>query len=277
MTILDCLIHNANVQNKNLFVAFLDLRKAFDSVSHFSLIRALSAVGLPAPLVDYFRIYYSRGSTELLGVSVPLRVGVWQGDPLLPLLFNLVINEALRPVDRLGARYLLNGEHFSALSFADDLVLIADSRCGLQDSCDAALNELALCGLYPNNAKCATLAIVVDSKKKKWFCDAQPFLLVGQEACQALSVLDSYKYLGVEFTAQGKVCSLHSLLAFRLDSLRQAPLKPQQHLIILCHFLIPSLLHRLVLGKATTGVLRRMDRMIHSAVHSALHLLKDTA
>ena len=82
----------------------------------------------------------------------------------------------------------------------DNLVLIADYKRGLQDACDAALNELAVCGLHPNTAKCATLAIVVDSKKKKkkkkkWFCDARPFLLMGQGVCEALSVLDSYKYL----------------------------------------------------------------------------------
>ena len=51
-------------------------------------------------------------------MSVPLRIGMRQGDPLSPLLFNLVIDEAVRQVDRLGAGYQLNGERFSALCFA---------------------------------------------------------------------------------------------------------------------------------------------------------------
>ena len=58
LSVLDTLLRDARSRLKPLHLAFIDLRKAFDSVSHDTIIRAAIRMGVPAPLVGYLRMYY---------------------------------------------------------------------------------------------------------------------------------------------------------------------------------------------------------------------------
>ena len=76
-----------------MHLAFLDVRKAFDSVSHDSLMIASRRAGIPPPLLKYIENFYTRSTTRLkVGgkLSEPIRVtqGVKQWDPLSGILFN---------------------------------------------------------------------------------------------------------------------------------------------------------------------------------------------
>lgn len=62
-----------------------------------------------------------------------------------------------------------------------------------------------------------------------------------------------------------------------LAEVKAAPLKPYQRLAVLRDFLIPGLIHGLVLGDAHRNTLRRMDRLIRSSVRAWLRLPKDTS
>ena len=72
-----------------LNIAFLDIKKAFDSVSYESLLLVAGGMGVPPPLLGYLGKLYGDVSTCLcIGPdgSEPIRVlrGVRQGDPLCP-------------------------------------------------------------------------------------------------------------------------------------------------------------------------------------------------
>lgn len=56
--------------------------------------------------------------------------------PVFPLLFNAVIDEAVRSLDGHGMGYALNGFMYKALAFADDLAIVASSKRGIQASCN---------------------------------------------------------------------------------------------------------------------------------------------
>ena len=89
---------------KPLYICFIDVKKAFDSVSHQSLLLACKRMGLPEPLVNYIQSLYSQGTTWLAyngKLSRPIKCGggVKQGDPLSCYLFNSVIDWVLLNVD----------------------------------------------------------------------------------------------------------------------------------------------------------------------------------
>ena len=265
---------------RDLYIAFLDVRKAFDSVSHESLILAAQRAGCPSPLLAYIRHIYAHGRTRLkIGgrLSEPISVaqGVKQGDPLSCILFNLVVDWALDALDR-NIGFKLGEQLLSHLAFADDVVLVAETQAGLQRQIDAFSGHLAKSGLFMNAGKCATLSIVAQRAKKSWFCKATSSFRLGGALISALKVQETYKYLGLQVSASGVCPQVEAKLKDRLKELSRAPLKPQQRLWILRVKVIPALYHQLVLADPTKGYLKFLDRTIRSAVRQWTRLPHDT-
>ena len=105
-------------------VAFIDLRKAYDSVNRDKLLAALMAEEFPRDAVTSLARLLSH--THLLLAdegdgATRLRAsrGVMQGSCCSPLLFNLYVNHLLVKLKAVATR---------VLAFADDLVLVARSR-----------------------------------------------------------------------------------------------------------------------------------------------------
>ena len=132
--LLDAPLRNRYQQLKSTFAATLDLARAFDSVEHSAIMWAADAADIPPLLIKYLKNLYARSTTTLSGTdwsSGPIKVtrGVKQGDPLSPVIFNLV--QLLRSVPQeWGSTY--NGMTVRAMAFADDLIPLADSQIGLQ-------------------------------------------------------------------------------------------------------------------------------------------------
>ena len=95
----------SNEWGEQLWYAALDVEKAFDKVYHAELFAVLLNTGVDAHAVQALRKLY-RGMQAYVqlwpGVEsrrfVVMR-GVRQGDPLSPVLFNLVLTEVLKEVD----------------------------------------------------------------------------------------------------------------------------------------------------------------------------------
>jgi hypothetical protein len=111
-------------KKKELWLAFVDLEKAFDRVPREVLWWALRKLGVEEWMVTVIKSMYKAATTAVKfknGESgrFEVRVGVHQGSVLSPLLFTAVL-EALSREFREGLPW--------ELLFADDLALMAESK-----------------------------------------------------------------------------------------------------------------------------------------------------
>ena len=286
LVILDAALGRARSLQSDVHMVFLDMAKAFDSVSRDTVRRALIRVGVPAPMREIIMSGFDGATTELkykgckLG-EVEQERGVRQGDPLSPFLFNLVLDEALEKIAASPIGVALGNEgdspvRVSVLAFADDLVLMAETRDGLQALIDEVTQSLKAGGLVVNPDKCRSLTVKVDRAAKSWFVASQSTVTVDNEEITVLSPADSYEYLGILVGADGRRPSYGGILEDGLLHLTKAPLEPQQRLYFLVNHLIPRLTHRLVLGRVYRTQLGRLDARIRTATRSWLGLPHDT-
>jgi hypothetical protein len=261
-------------------LAFVDVAKAFDSVSYDSLWIAAARMGLPAHLIGYLRSLYRGVSTQLkvngkLGRKIYCRRGVRQGDPLSPLLFNMVLDWVLGELDpELGVK-LRSGTRMNHLAFADDTCLTTSTPLGMNRLLAELEAALMKVGLRPNAKKSVTLRIVVHGKSKRWAVDDREFATLAGLKVPAMSIVEVYRYLGVMMGAVSGKPRVGDKLLEGLSRLRRAPLKPQQRMYLLRVHLIPSLYHQLVLDDAKLSLLKYLDRTVRASVREWLRLPHD--
>ncbi|GLD64747.1 uncharacterized protein AKAME5_002927600 [Lates japonicus] len=82
------------------------------------------------------------------------KVGVKQGDPLSPLLFNLALDPLLYMLEDKGVGFKVGDQSLTALAFADDLVLLSDSWKGMERNLQILEIFSGLTGLKVNLSKC---------------------------------------------------------------------------------------------------------------------------
>ena len=92
--ILSDAIKMAIKERRTLSFAFIDLRKAFDSVNHLKLVEVLNNTGIPMKIIA--NMYRGNRLYLQTGEKISIERGVLQGDPLSPTLFNLVLDAALK-------------------------------------------------------------------------------------------------------------------------------------------------------------------------------------
>jgi hypothetical protein len=130
--VLQSLVEGARQQKKPLYAAFLDLRKAFDWVSHRKLLRVLFRRGVPAQWIEVLRDLLSGRDVRIHETAIPTDKGTPQGSPLSPLLFILFIDPLVERLNKIPGVQLSTRQAVRCLLFADDLCLVAHSLDTLQ-------------------------------------------------------------------------------------------------------------------------------------------------
>src|ERR1700757_4857647 len=111
-------------KGKDLWMAFVDLEKAFDRVPREVLWWALRSAGVDEWIVDVIRAMHCDVSTSVKlqgceSTEFGVKVGVHQGSVLSPLLFIIVLDELSKKF-RVGLPW--------ELLYADDLALLAETE-----------------------------------------------------------------------------------------------------------------------------------------------------
>ena len=182
------------MSNTNVYACFVDFSKAFDTVNHWTLLKKLEDYGLPDVYLHIIKFWYCNQFVNVqygMAYSEDWRIcnGVRQGGVLSGLFFSIYINALLEKIvdSRMGCK--LGIQMSNVIAYADDIVLLAPSRTGLQALIDIAYAESRKLELNFN----------IDKSK----CMIFPYQ--GSNVCKdicfsigelALQIVDSFKYLG---------------------------------------------------------------------------------
>ena len=160
---------------KNAFIAWLDLRNAFGSIPHDAIYTTLTHMGFPVPLINLLKTAYDRYTTTICTANgetspIPIKSGIKQGCPISAILFNLTAELLIQSVlthasDNPSTPYALYGQKISVLAYADDLVLISRTRTGLQSFLDATSTAAETLQLTFRPDKCSTLRLTYNRHK----------------------------------------------------------------------------------------------------------------
>ena len=179
---------------KEVCAIFFDLRKAFNSVPHRSLLEKLKSTGLNEHLLKWIYSYlHGREQYVVLNgersCTKPVLSGVPQGSVLGPLLFLIYINDATSESLDSNSKIIL---------YADDILLhrvitSPSDYVALQNDVNTLFNWVEVNNLTLNAAKCKFMII---SRLRKYSVPVPPITLHGQP----LERVHCYKYLGVNIS-----------------------------------------------------------------------------
>jgi hypothetical protein len=190
-------------KGKKLYVAFVDFKKAFDSVRRNKLFECLLKTGIKGRFFDALRGMYSSlvsciRANGMCSEFFECPIGVRQGCVLSPSLFSIFINQLanhMKDGGRHGIQMLPGLLELFILLFADDVALLATTPVGLQNQ----LNILEKC--------CTEMQLEVNIQKTKIMVFRKGGILGKHEVWyykkKRVEVVNRYCYLGYIFTPSG--------------------------------------------------------------------------
>jgi hypothetical protein len=195
--VLQHILERACSQGRRVHAAFIDFRKAYDSVNRHLLWTAIQGMGIHGAMLDTLQRMHGNITMQVrqgdrLSQPFPAHMGVKQGDPLSPLLFGLFID---RCEHFLNTQCPEIGVHVSpdllvrVLLYADDLVLLSYDAGGLQALLNALHTFCRANHLTVNTKKSVTVTFGGDDPQAVMY-DGVP-----------LPMQDQFTYLGIPFSS----------------------------------------------------------------------------
>ena len=111
-------------------VISLDAEKAFDKIQHPFMLKVLERTGTQGPYLNIIKEIYGKptANIKLNGgklEAIPLKSGTWQGCPLSPYLFNIVLEVLARAIRQQKEikGIQIGKEEVKTSLFADDMIV----------------------------------------------------------------------------------------------------------------------------------------------------------
>ena len=194
---------------KATYCAFIDVAKAYDKVWRKGLWYKLWKAGIRGKFWRALRnIYRKVESSVLLGdrhtAFFEIFVGLRQGCILSPILFDLFINDLRDVVDKLGKGVKIGDTRVSMLMFADDIVILAESKADLELMLKAIYEYSLKWRMKFNYEKCNVIVFekrrgdtnrIIKHGNCVQICTCQHHFAFGPTLIKEVTV---YRYLGIE-------------------------------------------------------------------------------
>ncbi len=185
--------------SKKLYTCFIDFRKAFDSVWRNGLMYKLLKADIGGLFGKLLQNIYSNTSVQIkldsgLTEEINDNIGVKQGCVLSSTLFKLFINDLPDIFTENCEPVKLYNEKLNCLMFADDIVLISESKSGLQCALDKLFQYCEQWKLNVNSDKSKIMIFDKSGRAYKDTFSLGPIILEN---------VKDYTYLGINFTING--------------------------------------------------------------------------
>ena len=217
------LVEKSIEHQQSLFILFVDLRKAYDSVPRDALWQVLEKSGVPPNMLNIIKSFHNGmkatikiGSTQSESFSVCN--GLRQGCTLAPTLFNLYFNAVMNswrshnPQAGVKVKYKLGrklvGDRttksklistiFTKSQYADDAALYSSTRAAFENTTKSFVAEAFKWGITVNIQK--TKEMVVGETNEDIGATAPVELENG-----AIEMVDDFTYLGSNITKDGQL------------------------------------------------------------------------
>ena len=192
---LASVVESRKACGKSTFAAFIDLRKAFDSVLRDCLWLKVGGYGVHGLFLDALKAMYSSVLSSVrvndkLSDWFPVDKGVKQGCLLSPALFSMYINDLIQHINDLNIGIPCDSRMISSLVYADDIILLTENEQDLQKLLDAVHSWCSKWGLSINTKKSNVIHF---RKKGKRFPRTSFNFQVGN---LDIIISHNYKYLG---------------------------------------------------------------------------------
>ena len=126
------ILENCHTRHSNLSTAWIDYKKAFDSVPHSWILKALEIFKVSPVIINFISKNMTKWETELhlchaggtlKSSSIQINCGIFQGDSLSPLLFCLALIPLSHMLNKTEYGYNVLDESVNHLFYMDDLKL----------------------------------------------------------------------------------------------------------------------------------------------------------
>ena len=200
--LLQTIVEKVVKKNKNkLYAVFIDFKKAYDTVNRGLLFEKLKNLGINGIFMRNIEAMYERTEycLKLKGGHTPpilSNLGLKQGCPLSPMLFNLYIDDIKNIFDEQCDPVGIQNVYISHFLYADDLVILSRSKAGLQRGLDKT-HEFAKANL---------LTISVKKSKSMVFNHPGRFIRdIFRLGDETMEPVQDFCYLGVDIKCSGTV------------------------------------------------------------------------
>ena len=192
-------IKEVKSRNKNLAMAWIDYKKAYDMVQHSWIIECLDLFGvaeniqsLLANSMEKWKVILCSGNSEL--GEVEIKQGIFQGDSLSPLVFVLAMIPLSLILRKAKAAYEFSEskEKINHLLYMDDFKLYSRSEKGLDSLVQTVRVFSEDIGMEFGIEKCAMLVM-----EKGKIVKSVGIELPDGKVIKSLQEGESYKHLGI--------------------------------------------------------------------------------
>eukprot|EP01133_Synstelium_polycarpum_P016836 gene16836-20020_t len=288
--ILSNCILDSNLFSKEMHVAFIDLRKAFDSIEHWAIREALVRKGISTKLVNLISNIMKDTTVTVItphGLTGEIHTekGVKQGCPLSPLLWNLFIDPILQYLTKSVDGYSIaervprplprspRDTHVSNLAFADDLALLAALLADLQRM------------LFLLSAFLEYYGVEINVRKSAYACqfapkNSNPQALVYNTPLPKLSRGQAYKYLGLLIQLSLNWAKharyLLSKITPLLERFSRMSIHPDQLATLLNMVIVPAVMYGMGTLILSENTLKTIDCLHRKVIKLSRKLFRNT-